>query len=171
MKPQAMKLITAAADIKKAIASIAARGKLLDSSIHVAGVSVLAHATAHGDTTLCDALVNAMPKGGRKLALVEWMLAYGQIAKLDPKTDKDAVAAGRLFKMDKARKYDEASAIATPWTEFKKEAEPLTAFDAQAGVVALIARLTAAGAKGVTIEHKAEALASARELVKALGGE
>lgn len=166
-----MKIITATTDIKKAIASIAARGKLLDSSIHVAGVSVLAHATAHGDTTLADALVNAMPKGGRKLALVEWMLAYGQITKLDPKLDKDAVAAGRLFKLDKARKYDEASAIATPWTEFKKEAEPLTAFDAQAGVLSLIARLTAAGAKGVTIEKKAEALASARELVKALGGE
>lgn len=171
MKTQAMKLITGASDIKKAIASIASRGKMLDTGIHVAGVSVLAHATAHGDTTLADALVNAMPKGGRKIALVTWMLAHGQIAKLDPKLDKDAVAAGRLFKIDKARTYNEAGAMSVCWTEFAKEPAPLEAFDAQAAMQSLIARLTSAGKKGLAIKHKAAALASAKELVAALGGD
>ena len=165
-----MKLLNTAADINKAIASIAQRGKLLDTSIHVAGVSVLAHATAHGDTTLADKLVLAMPKGGRKLALVSWMLAFGQLAKLDPKLDKDAIAAGRLFKMDKTRKHDQEGAIATSWTEFAKEAAPATAFDAQAAVQSIIARLTTAGKRGVPITDKAAALASAKELVAALGG-
>lgn len=166
-----MELIKSAALIAKAITSIAGRGAKLDKDIHVAGVSVLAHASEHGDTTLCDKLVQAMPKGGRKLALVEWMLAYGQIAKLDPKQDKDAIAAGRLFKLDRERKFDQEGAVATSWVEFKPEAAVHTAFDAQAAVLSVLARLNKAAKDGLTIEGKAEALAKAQELVAVLGGE
>lgn len=165
-----MQIIKAAADIKKAITSIANRGAKLDGDIHKAGVSVLAHASEHGDSTLADSLVNAMPKGGRKLALVEWMLAHGQLAKLDPKADKEAIAAGRIFKLDRTRTLDLKAAIETSWVEFKKEAAVHTAFDAQAAVKAVLARLKAANAKGLTVEHKAEALAEAQALVAALGG-
>lgn len=165
-----MQVIKSAPLILKAITSIANRGAKLDADIHVAGVSVLVHAAEHGDTTLCDKLVNAMPKGGRKLALVEWMLAFGMIAKLDPKADKDAIAAGRIFKLDRSRKHDEAGAIGTPWTEFKPEAAVHTAFDAQAAVTLLLARLNKATSSGLTIEGRAEALAKAQELVAALGG-
>ncbi|QHJ75336.1 hypothetical protein SnaR1_gp2 [Sphaerotilus phage vB_SnaP-R1] len=165
-----MQIIKAAADIKKAITSIANRGAKLDGDIHKAGVSVLAHASEHGDSTLADSLVNAMPKGGRKLALVEWMLAHGQLAKLDPKADKEAIAAGRIFKLDRTRTLDLKAAIETSWVEFKKEAAVHTAFDAQAAVKAVLARLKAANEKGLTVEHKAEALAEAQALVAALGG-
>jgi hypothetical protein len=165
-----MQIIKGAAEIKKAISSIGNRGVKLDADIHKAGVAVLAHATEHGDTTLADALVQAMPKGGRKLALVEWMLAYGQLAKLDQKTDKDAIAAGRLFKLDRARTLDVAAAIATPWTEFKKEAPVLEAFDAQAAVHSLLARLQGAAKAGKTIEGSAAALADAKALVAMLEG-
>ena len=163
-----MQIIKTAALITKAITSIAGRGKALDKDIHIAGVSVLAHANEHGDTTLADKLVQAMPKGARKLALVEWMLAYGQLAKLDPKLDKDAIAAGRLFKLDRSRTYNEAGAIETSWTEFKPEAAVHTAFDAQAAVTSLLARLNKAAADGLTIEGKAEALVKAQALVAAL---
>lgn len=165
-----MQIIKAAADIKKAITSIANRGAKLDGDIHKAGVSVLAHASEHGDSTLADSLVNAMPKGGRKLALVEWMLAHGQLAKLDPKADKEAIAAGRIFKLDRTRTLDLKAAIETSWVEFKKEAAVHTAFDAQAAVKAVLARLKAANEKGLTVEHRAEALAEAQALVAALGG-
>lgn len=165
-----MQIIKAAADIKKAITSIANRGAKLDGDIHRAGVSVLAHASEHGDSTLADSLVNAMPKGGRKLALVEWMLAHGQLAKLDPKADKEAIAAGRIFKLDRTRTLDLKAAIETSWVEFKKEAAAHTAFDAQAAVKSVLARLKAANEKGLTVEHKAEALAEAQALVAALGG-
>lgn len=165
-----MQIIKAAADIKKAITSIANRGAKLDGDIHKAGVSVLAHASEHGDSTLADSLVNAMPKGGRKLALVEWMLAHGQLAKLDPKADKEAIAAGRIFKLDRTRTLDLKAAIETSWVEFKKEAPVHTAFDAQAAVKSVLARLKAANEKGLTVEHKAEALAEAQALVAALGG-
>jgi hypothetical protein len=163
-----MQIIKGAAEIKKAITSISNRGAKLDADIHKAGVAVLSHATEHGDTTLADSLVNAMPKGGRKLALVEWMLAHGQLAKLDPKADKDAIASGRIFKLDRTRTLDLEAAIATSWVEFKKEAAVHTAFDAQAAVKAVLARLQAANAKGLTVENKAQALAEAQALVAAL---
>lgn len=166
-----MKLMTTTADISKAITSIQSRGVKLDASIHVTGCSVLAHASEHGDTTLADKLVLAMPKGARKLALVEWMLAFGQLAKLDPKADKDAIQSGRLFKLDRTRKLDMPGAMDTAWTEFKPEAAVLTAFDVQAAVASVMARLTKAGAAGMTITGKAEALAQAQALVLALSGE
>lgn len=163
-----MQIIKTAAEINKAITSIANRGAKLDGDIHRAGVSVLAHASEHGDSTLADKLVNAMPKGGRKLALVEWMLAHGQLAKLDPKADKEAIAAGRIFKLDRTRTLDLEGAIKDSWVEFKKEAPVHTAFDAQAAVKSVLARLKQANAKGLTVENKAQALAEAQALVALL---
>ena len=163
-----MQIMKTTAEISKAIASIANRGAKLDADIHRAGVSVLAHAAECGDSTLADRLVNAMPKGSRKLALVEWMLAHGQLAKLDPKADKEAIAAGRIFKLDRARNLDLKAAIETSWVEFKKEAPVHTAFDAQAAVKSVLTRLKQAHAKGLTIEHKASALAEAQALVALL---
>ena len=163
-----MQIIKNAAEINKAIASIANRGAKLDGDIHKAGVSVLAHATECGDPSLADKLVNAMPKGSRKLALVEWMLAHGQIAKLDPKEDLKAVAAGRVFKLDRTRTLDLEGAIKDSWVAFKKEASVHTAFDAQAAVKSVLARLKQANAKGLTVENKAQALAEAQALVTLL---
>lgn len=163
-----MKIMTAAADISKAIKSIQLRGAKLDGDIHLAGVSTLKHADAHRDTTLTDALVNAMPKGSRKLALVEWMLAFGGVRTLDPKTEKDAIKAGRIFALAADKAYNEGEAIATSWTEFRKEADVATAFDAQAAVKGVIARLTKAKQSGLTIENKASALHEAQALVALL---
>ena len=164
-------VIQGAALIQKAITSIQTRGGKLDHDIHVAGVSVLAHAAAHGDSTLADKLVQAMPKGARKLALVEWMLAYGQVSLLDKVADREAVQAGRVFKIDRTKRYDEAGAIAESWTEFKPERDPLTAFDAQAAVSAVLGRLTKAQKSHLTIKNRAEALAQAQALVAALSAE
>lgn len=160
-----MQIIKGAAEIKKAVASIANRGAKLDADIHRAGVSVLSHASEHGDTTLADALVQAMPKGGRKLALVEWMLAHGQVALLDNKTAKET---GRVFQLDRTRTLNIEGAIETSWVEFKKEAAVHTAFDAQKAVQAVLARFQAAAAKGLSVENKAAALADAQALVKLL---
>lgn len=165
-----IELIKGAAGINKAIDSIKNRGAKLDSSIQLAGLSVLAHASEHGDTTCADRLVLAMPKGARKLALVEWMLAYGQMRKLDPKTPDEAtrIKAGQTFAIDRSRTLDIAAAQGKAWHEFKPEAAIATAFDAQAAVASLIARLKKAQEGGLTIEHKAEALAQAQALVAAL---
>lgn len=163
-----MKILTIAADITKAIKSIQTRGGKLDADIHAAGVAVLKHANAHGDTTLADALVNAMPKGSRKLALVEWMLAFGTMRVLDNATEKEAIQAGRHFAQTKDKVYNEADAIATPWTDYRKEPAVSLAFDAQAAVQALIARLNKAQKAGVNIENRAHALNEAQALVAIL---
>ena len=166
------KLIVGTAEIDKAIASIGRRGAKLDDDIQLAGLSVLAHTAEHGDTGVMDRLVNAMPKSARKLALVEWMLAYGRARKLDT-NDKDeakAIKEGRVFKFDKERKLDLAGAQEKLWHKFKPEAPVHTAFDAQAAVKSVLARLAAASKNGLTVENKAQALAEAQALVAALGG-
>lgn len=162
---KALELLVGTSAINKAIASIKNRGAKLDNDIQLVGLSVLAHTAEHGDTSVMDALVNAMPKSARKLALVEWMLAYGRAEKLDPKLDAEAIKAGRVFKYNKERKLDLVGATENKWWEFKPEASVQTAFDAQAAVASVLARMRKASANGMTIEHKAEALAQAQALV------
>lgn len=160
-----MNIIKGKAAIEKAIASIAGRGKKLDEDIHKAGVACLAHASEHGDTSLLDSLVAAMPRGSRKLALVEWALAYGQVVVLDKKTAKDT---GRTFGLDRTKTLDLEQAIENPWMDFRAEPDPATAFDAQAAVVAVLRKLGKARQDGLAVENQALALKEARALVKAL---
>lgn len=154
---------TEAAAVKKAIAGIKARGLKLDADIQAAGLDVLYHAAKHGDTTLADALVHALPNGSRKLALVEWMLAFGTFAKLNTSTKdgKAAAAAGRLFQCAKkdGRVGNLHGAELKLWTEFKKEPHVLTAFDAQGSMKSFLRKLTEATDKGLTVEGQAEAIA------------
>lgn len=157
--------------IKGAIANIKINGKALDASIQEVGLAVLAHASEYGDSTLADALVNAMPKGSRRLALVEWLLAFGQMRKLNKDEPAEALRIGKgaLFCMDRTRKLDIQSAEAKLWhTMGKPEAHPLTAFDAQSAVRSLLKRLNDAAAKGLRIENREQALAEARALLVAL---
>ena len=165
-----IKLIKGAAEIDKAIKSIGNRGAKLDESIQLAGLSVLAHAAEHGDTTLADRLVAALPKGSRKLALVEWMLAFGKMRKLDNKVPEEAtrIKAGGIFKHDGSRTLDMDGAEAKPWHEFKPEAAISTTFDAQKAVLAVLARIKGAAHSGKDVQHKEEALAAARDLIAAL---
>lgn len=166
-----MNLITDAKKIATAIASIKGRGTKLDADIQHAALSVLQHCANTGDTTLADKLVQAMPKGGRALALVEWMLAFGTIRKLDAKSkdEKKAIEAGRIFQDDKKnRTLDLAGAQAKQWHEFRKEAAISTAFDAQASTKRLLAALQNAAAQGMTVEGKAEAAANLRAALEVL---
>lgn len=152
----ATKLIQGASAIDKAILSIKNRGAKLDGDIQTAGLSVLAHVAGCGDTTLADRLYNAMPKGSRRLALVEWMLAFGSMTLLD-KADADQkarIALGHVFKYDKAKAHDAEGAEGTLWHEFRKEKEASDAFDVQAAFASLMKRIQSAQKAGkVKIEH------------------
>lgn len=165
-----MEIIKTAKLIQSKIDSVQRRGKTLDNDIHVLGVSVLSHASEHGDTTLADRLVQALPKGSRKLALVEWMLAFGQVEKLDSKNveDAQAIKAGRIFKLNKERTLDLKSAAETSWVEFRQEAKISTAWDVQQAVKGLLTKYQNANAKGMTIEGRGAALADAQALVELL---
>ena len=159
-----------AAEINKAIASIASRGKKLDADIQTAGLSILNHVQEHGDSTLADKLVLALPKGSRKLALTEWLLAFGKLRILDKTNVDDAarIGAGAIFAYDKTKSTDIESATAKSWYDFKPEPDVLTAFDAQRAVQAVLASLAKAHAGGLTIENRAHALEAAQKLVAAL---
>lgn len=159
-----LKLLNSAG-IEKAIVSIGTRGKKLDSDIQVAAVSIIAHVEACGDVTLADKLMAAMPKGGRKLALVEFMLAFGKMRVLTKENDADAIAAGRVMGFDKDKTTDMDGAMTTMWFEFKPEAAVLEAFDVQAAVHALLKRVKGMQDKGVTIQH-GDMIAKLAEVVK-----
>lgn len=161
------KIINNAAAIDKAILSIKNRGAKLDGDIQIAGLSVLAHIDAHGDTTLADRLFNVMPKGARRLALAEWMLAFGKVRTLvkTSKEDAEAIAAGRVFAFDKTKATNMEGAEAMMWHEFRKEKAVAEAFDVQAAVKSLLARVQTMQGKGVQIEH-AELIEWLAEAVK-----
>lgn len=161
------KLITESKALNAAIDSIAKRGARLDADIQVAGLSCIDQAIKHGNTLPMDRLYNAMPKGSRRLALVEWLLAFAPVTVLDKRADKDAIAAGRVFKLDREKGSDIEAADATPWHEFKKEREAVDAFDVLASVESLIKKWEAAMKKGLTVEHKAEAIARLKEVIAA----
>ena len=156
--------------IKQKISQIKAAGTKLDKGVQEVGIAVLEHIESHGDVTLADSLVNAMPKGGRKLALVEWLIAYGKLTVLqgNSKANKQAIAAGRVFSYANDKTTDIEGATGMLWHAFRKEKAPSEAFDVQAQVKALITRLQKAREKGLTIEHADEALAEAKALVTAL---
>ena len=172
MTTKTIALYKGAAAINKAIDSIKNRGAKLDASIQIAALSVLAHASEHGDSTCADRLVHAMPAGARKLALVEFMLAFGQMRKLDKSNPDEAakIKEGMLFKLDRTRTLDMQGASDTPWHKFKPESALADAFDAQKAVSSVIGRIRAATAKGLSIEHKDKALDEAKALVALLEG-
>lgn len=165
-----MKLYTTVAEINKAIASIQKRGQKLDLDIQITGVSVLKHVAEHGDTTILDRLVGAMPKGARKSAFCEWAVAFGNVRLLDRgnEADKSAIEQGRLFAKDKSKEFKEELAIENKWYDFKPEKDLLTTFDINKLTQQLIKRLSKAKKDGAEVVGQAEALKSLRALTQAL---
>lgn len=168
-----MEIIKGTDNITKAIASIATRGKKLDADIQQAGMSILAHVDEHGDTTLADKLLAAMPKGSRKLALVEWMLAFGKVQVLNKKNPKHAarIKLGQVMMYAKDKTTDLDAAMEKAWYEFKPERAVVDAFDAQAAVKALLARVTGAAGKGIEVKNRAMAIEELKALTAALQAE
>lgn len=117
-----MKLVKGTDAIKKAIVSIKTRGAKLDKDIHIAGCSCLQHIEEHGDITLLNTLVDAMPKGSRVNALREWAEVHGKV-KYNNETTSFEYAKTSTTLMDEA--------MACSWVEFKPESV-YTAMDFQA---------------------------------------
>lgn len=166
-----VQLLTTAAEINKSITSIATRGKKLDNDIQLTGVSCLNHVALHGDTTLLDKLVNAMPKGARKGAFCEWAVKYGMVRMLDRANPDDAVAIaqGRLFAKDKTKSFSVEDAFANKWWDAKPEPDLLTTFDAAKMVTQLVKKYTAAQkAEGVEIVGQGDALKTLRAFMQSL---
>lgn len=131
--PQAkntFKVLNGAEAIGAAIKSISTRGKTLERDIHVAAVSCLAHADKHGDITLAQKLVDAIPTLARKNALRDWFLAHGKFS---------YDMQNKALTFDKKAKTQLEASIATPFWEFKPEAE-YKPFNMEAAIVSLVKR-------------------------------
>ena len=109
-----MKLITDAKAIDVAIKSIQSRGSKLQKDIYICAVSCLAHIDKHGDITLLNRLVQALPGGWRSNAIKAWAEDHGKV-NLD-NTQK-------AFVYDKSKSSNLEGAIATSPEEYKTEAE------------------------------------------------
>ena len=123
-----MKLFTTKATIVAAIEEIRATGKKLDTMIQVAACSVIQHVDKHGDVTLVNTLVEAMPKGSRVNALRDFLVTFAKV-------EYDEATKG--FKFAKHKETDLIGAQNIMWTEFKPE-QPYVAFDLQALIAGVL---------------------------------
>lgn len=151
-----MKLYQNAADIAKAIKSIQTRGKTLAKDIHLTGVSCLDHIEKHGDITLLNNLVAALPGGWRKNAVIAWAEYMGKV-----KFDTQAKA----FVYDKNGVTSLEAAMEVSPEDFKPEPE-YKPMDLAAMIEAMIKKAEKADAdKGDKVD--AELLAKVKALVAA----
>lgn len=134
-----MKLIEDAGKIAVAIVGIGKAGLKLDNEIQLVGLSVLNHAEKHGDVTLINKLYLALPRGARKAAMTQWLVAFGKVAANTGDNKKEAP-----FVYDKTKTTDLAGASQTPWFDFAPDKAPDACFDIAAAVAALLKRASKA---------------------------
>jgi hypothetical protein len=129
--------------IETAIAGIRTNGAKLEKLIHVAACSVLNHADKHGDVTLANKLIEALPGMTRKNALRDWLIQFGKFKYDD--TSKamayDAKASTRL-----------GAAMETPFWLYKVE-QAYRPVDLPAEILRLVAKCDRA--HSLTAEEKA----------------
>ena len=146
-----------------AIANIKITGKALDQGIQEVGLSVLHHVCENREASLAIKLMNAMPKGGRRNALIEWFIQFGMIAvNMDKATAKDRPL---VFDRDRVTNLD--GAAAKPWYTCRPERPAAEVFDVEAQLRQLMKRLENARAKGMEVKGDKYIAAMA----KALAGE
>lgn len=134
-----MKLIEDSGKITAAINAIAKSGNKLDLDIQLVGLSVLNHAELHGDVTLINKLYLALPRGTRKTAMTQWLVAFGKVVANTGDNKKEAP-----FSYDKTKATDLAGASQTPWFDFAPDKAPDALFDVQAAVASLLRRASKA---------------------------
>lgn len=134
--------------VGKAIASIQARGKLLQRDIHVAAVSCLKHVELHGDVTLVNRLIDAVPDMTRKNVLRDWFCAFGKLT-------ADEKAKTLVYNRDAVTMLAEATS--TPFWSFKPE-PAWVPFNFDKMIKAVIAKADKAKAKGEAADPRVEKL-------------
>lgn len=144
------------AQMEAAIKSITLRGAKLQADIHLCAVSALAHFAVHGDTTLLNRLVMALPKSSRTNALVAWALHFGQLAL---NTDKSTRTTQPLVKATEAKPFNQAECEAMPFWSFKAT-EGVSVFSFDTYTASLIKSLTQAISKTSDAAHKAQLTAA-----------
>lgn len=158
-------VVLSQADSTKMIASIAKRGANLDRDIHQVAVSAAVHYCDHGDITLANKLLAAMPKAARKNALLSWFLKYLPSAGMNTTKNKEEKASAPLVSVKGVeRVFDKAVAEVNPFWDLKAQ-EGTAEWDCGAYIAGMLKRISDAAMKdGVTPEQKAKLEAAARAL-------
>jgi len=145
--------------ITKQIAGIGRAGVRLIAAIQTAAVQVIAHTVRHGDISLANALIDAVPKH-QKASLVAFLEAYGPFAyvKVDKKlayfAGNKALAADGAVTPDKLLSQEYVDALPR-WETMVKPPEPKSVYDAGEEFERLITRMRKLAVSGtVTVKHK-----------------
>lgn len=105
--------------VDKLIVSIKGRGAKLDHDVHSAAMACLFHCDKHGDYTLMNRLLLALPKSSRRNALAQWAVKFG---KMQANTDSAALATSPVI-YDKSKVTDFDGADAMPFWDLKNVRE------------------------------------------------
>lgn len=143
-------LIEGAANLSKEFDLIKAAGAKLDARIQVAALSVISHIEKCGDVTVATGLMDAMPQGSRKTALIEWFLAHGKMRQNVDKAGKVNKDLPWLF--DKSKETKLELGTENPWYTFKPEKLDEEAFDFQGLLASLLKRAEKAAASGKEVK-------------------
>lgn len=140
-----IKLIEGVAALNKEFGLLKAAGAKLDQRIQVAGLSVIQHVDKHGDITVVNGLMDAMPQGSRKTAMIEWLLAH---AKLEQNLVDGKVVKDKPWLLARDKTTNMEAAIEFPWFTFKPEKLDEASFDFAKMLAALISKAQKAQAAG-----------------------
>jgi len=151
-------VITDTTKCAESIDTIATKGKTLDNLIHRTAVSCLYHAREHGDVTLAERLMEAMPKSSRRKAMGTWIEDH---APLEGKiSDTKSGVSITLKKGRKPEDFKLAEAAAVPFYEHTAEKNPRPMTLAQA-IAAFGKNLDKAVKAGTATAAEAAALKAA----------
>lgn len=149
-----------AAVIKKQIGSIGASGARIVKGIQSVATQTLAHAVKHGDITLAQELVNAVPKHF-KASLVAWLELYGPFRyNNDSKAlvfHKGCKALKEAGIVPGAGEVTQDYVDSLPlWDGARKATEPRSQYDASEECSKFFARMQKLASDGnVTMKNKA----------------
>ena len=148
---------------------VAETGKVLDEQIQNAATVACGYSVVHGDDSIAARLVAVFPAGSRKASVVAFMEANGNLI-----WNKETKAMEFFKNTELTPILNDLPALllrcsAEPWHKYGPKSEPVSQYDVQEMVAALLKKLNKASKReGVTIEGL-QYMPILREIVK--GGE
>lgn len=134
--------------ILTAIQHIAITGKGLDDAVQSVGLDVLQHVELHGEVSLANKLLKALPKGARAKALADWFNRFGKIT---VNTDRTTAKEFPLVYCKEGQTNLEGAA-GMPWYKCKQDKPLAVEFDFAGQLMSLLKRANEAASKGLEVK-------------------
>ena len=150
IESQPIALITGAKKIEAKILVTKRRGEQFTADVQQVGLSVINHIDLHGDITLAIALFEAMPRGARKNALIDWVCAHGKLTKNEDKETRKE----RPYLYDKKKVTNLDGARLVLWCDMKKPKVEVEMFDLVGELAKLLKKAEKMNKDGVAIKGR-----------------